>query len=428
MSIEDREGGPHRSNTSMVTTTATVGPDDSPLVGIKVVEAGRFAAGPSCGTVLADWGASVVKLEPPGGDPARGPGSIGGRNPRFELHNRSRRSLALDLKKPEGRFVANRLIEQSDVFITNMRPKALLRLGLDYESLSEINDRLIYGQITGYGLNSEKTNERSYDHGAFWSYSGIAASFGDNRCEPPQALGGMGDRSSGAMLAGAVAAALFGRERTGKGCRVSTSLLATGIWMLGSDVSDALYDPSHRRTMDRRTSAYPTLNCFQAGDGRWFWLQMMTPEKHWVSLLDALGADWLDDDPRFVGGDQSRLAASGTALIEALDEIFRQRPLDEWETRLTRAGVPFAPVRSVAELVDDPVAAGSGAFIDTIADDGSQTRVVASPNQFNVQRDPRARPAPVTGQDTWQILRELAFSAEEIDAMRDAGIAHGVDT
>ncbi|GAA0985635.1 CaiB/BaiF CoA-transferase family protein [Acrocarpospora macrocephala] len=369
--------------------------DPAPLTGIRVVELGRFAAAPSCATVLADWGADVVKVEPPDGDPARGRGAHdGGANPRFQVHNRSRRSVALNLGESADREAMFRLLSEADVFVTNLRPVALRALGLDAPVVLAAHPRLVYGQITGYGPGSD---ERSYDHGAFWAYSGMAHMFSRDDGEPPQAAGGMGDRASGMSLAGAITAALFARERSGKGAHVSTSLLATGAWLLASDLSEVLAGGTPR-TIDRAASANPTLNNYRCADGRWLWLQVMNPERDWPALLRALDAMWLDSDPRFAGGDSTRLKEHATALVETLDEIFRRSSLETWERRLREHDITFAPVRSLAELVCDDVAAAAGVFVDVIGADGTTSRSVDSPCTFHGAERRPATPAPRVGE------------------------------
>ena len=193
-----------------------------PMDGIKVVELGFWVAGPSCGGILADWGADVVKIEPPEGDPFRGVMAILGaeyaaNNPMFELDNRGKRSLVLNLQDPRGQEIALALIDAADVFVTNQRPGGLERLGLDYESLAARNPRLIYAHVTGYGPESSERDRASYDVGAFWARAGIAAMLTAPGGEPPLQRGGMGDHTAGSQAAGAVAAALFHRERTGEG-------------------------------------------------------------------------------------------------------------------------------------------------------------------------------------------------------------------
>ena len=262
---------------------------------------------------------------------------------------------------PAGRAVARRLITAADVFVTNLRQKALTRLELDSATLRAAAPQLVYAQVTGYG-DADEENRRSYDHGAFWSYSGMAALFRDSAGTPPQPAGGMGDRASGSALAGAVCAALFARQRTGRGEHVSVSLLSTAMWLMASDAADALRSPAQARGNDRLSAPIPTVNCFRCADGRWLWLQSMLPERDWDALLTALDARWLDDDPRFSGGDGRLLAQGRTALTEALDEIFRQRSAAEWCRRLSCAGLTVAEVRELSEAVRDPLVLGSGAI------------------------------------------------------------------
>jgi crotonobetainyl-CoA:carnitine CoA-transferase CaiB-like acyl-CoA transferase len=407
------------------TAAAPAGNHELPLTGYRIVEAGRLAAGPSCATVLADWGAEVIKLEPPGGDPARGAGRLGTVNPRFALHNRSRRSLAVDLADPRGRAVAHRLMDTADVFVTNMRPTALSRLELDAPTLLARWPTLVYGQVSGWGLESDRADEASYDHGAFWAHAGLANTFADADGVPAQPSGGMGDRSAGAMLAGGVAAALLRRTRTGRGGHVTISLLATGAWMMGSELSDAICSSTFRRPRDRRKTSYPTLNCFPTSDG-WLWLQMMFPERHWRALVAALDAPWLEDDPRFAGGDRTRLAAASEDLVDVLDDVFRTRSVADWDQRLRTAGVPVAPVRSVHDLVDDPVAAASGVFVD-VATDGTDQRQVATPCRFEGSVAPDRTEAPQVGADSEELLAGLGFGPAEVECLVAEGICGSRD-
>ncbi len=386
-----------------------------PLDGWTVVELGRFASAPSCATLLADWGATVIKIEPPEGDPARGPGSVAAgvvANPRFDLHNRSRRSVALDLTRPGPVAAAHRLIGAADVFLTNLRPSVLARLQMDAPTLCEVNPRLVYGQITGYGLDHDRADVRSFDHGAFWSYSGVADLFAGPDGEPPQPAGGLGDRASGALLAAGVLAALLRRTTTGQGDHVATSLLSTGTWLAASEVSDALLAGS-RRANDRRQPLIPTLNCFRTVDGRWLWLQVMHPARDWPALLGALDAAWLDDDPRFRGGAVPRAAGPVAALVEALDEIFAQRSLTEWGERLDGAGLTWAPVRSVDDMVRDATARG-GAFRTIRRPDGHEYQAVDTPCSFASWRSTTGVAAPAVGEHTADVLGALGYSADEI--------------
>jgi crotonobetainyl-CoA:carnitine CoA-transferase CaiB-like acyl-CoA transferase len=393
---------------------------------VKVIEIGRFAAGPSCATVLADWGADVVKIEPPDGDPARGPGSIvvdGAPpvNPRFEVHNRSRRSITLDLRQPAGRTIADRLLTVSDVLVTNLSPGALDRLGLDAATLRARHPRLIVAQISGYDQATPQARDRSYDHGAYWSYAGTASLFATADGEPAQPTGGFGDRAAGSILAGAVTAALYARERTGRGSQVSTSLVNTAMWLMASDVSDILTSGHTHRSPERRHAAVPTVNCFRTSDARWLWLQVMTPEKSWQQLIAALGAPWLDEDPRFSGGDVRKLKANQEPLIELLDEVFRARPLAEWQDRFVTHGITWAPVRTLEEAVGDEAVRASSAFVEFDDEYGVHHVSVNTPCGFEGLAVRPPTRAPRAGEDTEEVLLSAGVSADEIEALRQAG-------
>ncbi|MFR9802222.1 CoA transferase [Pseudonocardia sp. RS010] len=283
------------------------------------------------------------------------------------------------------------------------------------------NPRLVYGQITGYGLGPAQ-DVASYDHGAFWSASGLAALYADGDGVPPQPAGGMGDRATGTALAGAIAAALFRRERTGVGEHVTGSLLRTAMWLMASDVADALREPEGERVNDRTRAPVPTVNCFRCADGRWLWLQCMLPDRMWSALLTALDAHWLDDDSRFRSGDRRSLAKAGPALVEALDELFRQRTLSEWSARLTAAGVPFAPVRSLGEAVADPGTATAGAFLE-MEHAGTRYRTVNTPCTFEGTPAAARTASPGVGQHTREVLAELGVPAAEIEALDRATAA-----
>jgi len=369
----------------------------APLSGVRVVEVGRFAAGPACATVLADWGAEVIKIEPPGGDPARGKGVLEDRegprvNPRFEVHNRSRRSVVLDLRAPQGAA-----------------------------TLRGRHPHLVVAQISGYDPGTPLAGERSYDHGAYWSYSGAAALFTGPDGQPPQPAGGFGDRAAGSVLAGAVAAALFARQRTGVGSHVTTSLLSTGMWLMASDVSDVLVTGRAHRSSDRRQAAVPTVNCFRTLDARWLWLQVMEPERDWERLVAALDAAWLDEDPRFRGGDLARLRSNREALTELLDEIFRARSLPEWAARLTEHEIIWAPVRTLEEAVTDCVEHSSAAIVSFDDEFGRRHVSVNSPVLFDGATPRRATRAPGAGENTLDVLASAGLTESEIVELKRTG-------
>ena len=257
-----------------------------PLEAIRVVELGVWVAGPGAGGILADWGADVVKVEPPSGDPARqfhrmlggAPDDV---NPVFELDNRGKRAIVLDLGSERGREVLERLLAGADVLVTNIRPAALERLGLGPERVLEDHPRLVYGIITGFGMEGPDAGRAAYDIGAFWSRAGIAESLRTPGGPLPFQRGGMGDHSAAMTGAAMVSAALVGRARTGEGQVVSTSLLRQGAYTIGFDVNVALMWGRTLAIGVRETMHSPTLNNYTAGDGKAFWIVGLEGQRHW---------------------------------------------------------------------------------------------------------------------------------------------------
>ncbi len=289
-------------------------------------------AGPAAGGILADWGAEVIKIEPLGGDPGRSfRYMLGGdmpTNPIFEMDNRNKRGIALDLTTDEGRAIAEELIADADVFVTNVRVGGLERLGLDAESVTERHPRLVYAAITGYGLEGDDADRAAYDVAAFWARSGIAHLLTPPGQDPPFQRGGMGDHNTGLAAAGMVCAALYSRERTGKGQVVSTSLFREGVYTISFDLSVLLGWGLTLEIGRRGSMRNPCINNYIAGDGRRFWVVGLEGERHWPPLARVVGhPEWLEDD-RY--SDPRSRAANSVGLIEELDRVFATKSLDEW--------------------------------------------------------------------------------------------------
>ena len=380
-----------------------------PVAGVKVVELGVWVAGPAAGGILADWGADVIKIEPPTGDPARMFGRMLGcdlgLNPPFEMDNRSKRSVVLDLGTDEGRGTAFELLAAADVFLTNVRPGALRRLGLDFESVSAANPRLVYGLITGYGEDGPDADRAAFDVAAFWSRAGVAHLLTRPGDTPPFQRGGMGDHSAGMTMAAAVCAALLARERTGTGQLVSTSLYRQGAYTVSFDLNTYLMSGQPIAIGQRETMGNPCMNNYAAADGRRFWIVGLEPERHWPALCRAVGRPEWRDDPRFA--DARARAVNSTALIAALDEIFATRPLDEWAQVF--AGEPdffWSPINTLEDVVADEQFHAAGGIVD-VPDKESTVPMVATPADFHgTPWSPRSA-APELGQHTDEILAEL---------------------
>ena len=395
-----------------------------PLEGVRVVELGFWVAGPSAGAVMADWGAEVVKIEPPDGDPFRGlylaaAGVELPANPPFELDNRGKRSIALNLRTADGRRIGRQLVDRADVFVTNIRPEILAGFGLDDRTLRARDPRLVYARVTGYGEAGPERERPAYDIGAFWSRAGIAAALTPPGGDPPYQRGAMGDHVAGVTLAGGVAAALLARERTGQGQMVTTSLLRIGIFVIGWDISATLRLGIPAVPMTRTTTPNPVISCYRAGDGKWFWLLGLQGQRHWPDLVRAVERpDWLED-PRFATMAARREHCA--ALVALLDEIFATRTRAEWGDILDRCGMWWAPVQTTEDVVADPQAHAAGVFVEVPAAGGGTVPGVASPVDFSVTPWAPAGPSPECGQHTEEVLLELGYDWEQIGALKDAG-------
>jgi crotonobetainyl-CoA:carnitine CoA-transferase CaiB-like acyl-CoA transferase len=393
------------------------------MEGISVVEVGMWVAGPSAAAVLGDWGADVVKIEPPNGDPFRGLLSAfggDGSNPPFELDNRNKRSVGLNLSLEEGRRIAAELVDQADVFVTNARPAALERAGLDYDSASARNSRLVYASVSGYGVEGDERDRAAYDVGAFWSRAGIAAALTPDGADLPYQRGGMGDHMAGMAAAGAVAAALLARERTGEGQLVSTSLLRIGMYMMGWDISMSLRLGIPVIPMTVKAPPNPLINAYTAGDGRRFWMLGLQADRHWPDVLRAVDrAEWADD-ARF-NSIEARWQHS-SELVDELSMLFATKPLSEWAAIFDREDVWWAPVQYAHETIDDPQAAAAGGFVEVPAADGAApVRMVATPVDFaGTPWSARSMP-PEFAQHTEEVLLELGYDWDEIVQLKDAG-------
>jgi crotonobetainyl-CoA:carnitine CoA-transferase CaiB-like acyl-CoA transferase len=380
-----------------------------PLAGVRVVEIGVWVAGPAAAGILADWGADVVKIEPPDGDPARSFGRmLGGdlpTNPPFELDNRSKRSVVLDLLQADDKERALALVDDADVFITNIRASALARLGLDADTLLARNERLVYALLTGYGIEGPDADRPAYDIAAYWARSGLAAALTPPGAALPFQRGGMGDHSAAMTAAAMVSAALFHRERTGEGQLVSTSLLRQGAYTIGFDVNTALMWGRSIAVGMREVMGNPAVNNYTAGDGRRFWIVGLEGARHWPPLARVVGRpEWLED-PRF---DTPRgRFEHGRALIAELDAIFATKPLDEWaEIFATEPDFFWSPVNTIDDLLADPQFHASGALVDVPDDEGTMP-MLASPADFHgTPCAPRFR-APRLGEHTEEVLAEL---------------------
>ncbi|MDT5008634.1 MAG: hypothetical protein QOH57_251 [Mycobacterium sp.] len=379
------------------------------MEGVRVIELGVWVAGPAAGGVLADWGADVVKIEPPGGDPGRMFGRMlgcdFGLNPPFEMDNRSKRSIVLDLSTENGRETALELLSDADVFLTNIRPGALRRIGLDFETVAVSNPLLVYGLITGFGETGPDADRAAYDVAAFWSRGGLAHLLTRPGDTPPFQRGGMGDHMAGMTLAAAICAALVARHRTGAGQLVTTSLYRQGVYTVSFDLNTYLLTGQSIAIGQRETMGNPCMNNYATGDGKRFWIVGLEANRHWPALCRVVGRrDWLTDE-RFV--DARTRAAHAPELIRELDQIFATRPLSEWAK--TFAGEPdffWSPINSLEDILADEQFHAAGGIVD-VPDGTSSMPMVATPADFHGTPWAPRTGAPELGEHTDEVLTEL---------------------
>jgi len=395
------------------------------LDGYRVIELGMWVAGPGAGAVLADWGADVIKVETPLGDPMRrlfkllaGHGQT--ESPPFDLDNRGKRSVVIDLAQPEGVEIVRRLLRDADVFLTNLRPEAVERLGLGPDELLGEFPRLVYASVSGYGLEGPEVGRAGYDVGAFWARSGIASLMAPDGIAPPGIRSGMGDHITGMTTVAGILAALLERERSGRGQLVEASLLRTGIYTVGWDLGIQMRFGKIGSVRPRTTEMNPMCNCYAAGDGRWFWLLGVEADRLWPKLCEAVDRADLLTDERFSTARSRRHEAS--TLVELLDGVFARFTRDELTDRFDRHDVWWAPVNTPAEVLTDPQAIAAGAFVDVPEGEGAPAhRAVATPITFHRTGTPPVGSVPGLGQHTEDVLHAAGFDAADLERFRAAG-------
>ena len=399
------------------------------LKGIRVVEMGLWVAGPAAGGILADWGAEVVKIEMPKGDPMRKlfgalSGSKEERCPPFDLYNRGKKSIALDVNHPHGTALVQRLVATADVFITNMRPQFLERIGLDHATLLAKHPSLVYASLTAYGLEGPDRDAPGYDMAAYSGRSGLAERATPPGTSPPVLPGGLGDNVTAITMVSGIMGALFHRERTGQGQLVATSLLRTGIYSIGMDVATRVglgrIAPPPARTKPQN----PLMNSYRAGDGKWFWLVGAESERHWPGIVEALGEPALLNDERFTTPRDRRRNAE--ALVVAIDGLAARHTRAEWAAIFRQHEVWWAPINSVDDLLADPQVLACGALVNVPVPAGEPTpegfNGVATPVDFGSTPVGPAGPPPRVGAHADALLQSLGFSADELARLRSDGV------
>jgi crotonobetainyl-CoA:carnitine CoA-transferase CaiB-like acyl-CoA transferase len=396
--------------------------------GVRVLEVGIYAFAPAAGAVMADWGADVVKVEhPESGDPLRGlvaygvkPGD-GGVTYLWEVLNRGKRSIGIDIGTDDGRELLLSLCEGADVFLTNFLGPACMRLGIDADSVRARNPKIIYARGTGHGPRGPDADKGGYDGVSFWARSGVSIAAKPPDAGYPVGLPGpaYGDIQSGAHLAGGIAAALFARERTGAGAVVDVSLLGSGLWAMSPAIAGAHASGQEQLApLDRRRPANPLWNVYRTADGRFVTLSMLESDRYWPGFCIAAGCPELSADERFVDA-AARLAHIGEC-VEVLDGIFAGHSLDEWKVILESQEGPWSVTQTPRATLDDAQATANDYLQWVKYDNGATLPLVTAPAQID-GRAVTLRAAPGHGADTDEVLLEAGLSWDDLIRLKVAG-------
>jgi crotonobetainyl-CoA:carnitine CoA-transferase CaiB-like acyl-CoA transferase len=399
-----------------------------PLDGIRVIEVASWMFIPSGGSVLVDWGAEVIKIEPLTGDPQRGlitsgllPGGAGGVNFMVEQPHRGKRSVALDLTHPDGREALMRLVETADVFLTNYLPQVRRKLQIDVDDVRARNPRIIVARGSGAGPKGPDAEKGGYDAAAFWARGGVGVSMPEREggWPPGQPTPAFGDVMGGLATAGAIAAALLKRERTGEASVVDVSLLATAMWQVSPMViASKLFGFSKIPQGDRLKSPNPGVGTYRTGDDRFIALVLLQSDKHWEDFVKRLGVPEMATDPRFA--DSAARTEHSAECIARLDEAFGAHPLSHWKEALADFEGVWAPFQTLDELYDDPMVVANGYLPAMTAGNGQEVQLVASPAQFD-EAPISVERAPEHGEHTELLLVDLGYDWDELAAMKESG-------
>ena len=396
----------------------------APLAGIKVVEVASWLAAPCCASLMADMGADVIKVEPPEGDTYRkmydamlGDGSV---HPCYQFDNRGKRGVRVNLEDPEGNALVRQLVEDADVFITNLTQERLERYNLTDKDIHEVKSDVVYAVLSGYGTAGADSHRQAFDQTAFWARSGAMSVFGDRAEGPLISRGGYGDRTTGLNLLASILAALRLKDQTGEGQYVEVTLQRTGIWALASDVTTALFERAQPEKTSRDLPPNPIWNCYQTSDDRWLLLVMPMATPYWPKFCAMIGRDdWLNDE-RF--STLLGLMEHGLELIEEIKQMFRSESLDYWRDKLDASGLIWEPAAELPEVVEDPALRERGAFSFIVHEQAGAMEVVSAP--FHIRgADIEVRgPAPDAGQHTAEVFVEAGLSQARVEELIAKGV------
>ena len=397
---------------------------NTPLKGVKVVDFTVAGAGPAAGKMLADWGADVIKVEPLTGEAGRLTGlTLGlradeGQNPHADGKDGGKRSLPINMKDPRGVEIMDKLLAEANIFISNYRPKALTKLGLDYEQMSARHPHIIWGCLTGFGLEGPIANNPGYDTVAFWARSGAMIDLCDNGDIPLTPPFALGDYGTACSLAGGCAAALYQQAKTGKGEKVMVSLYGQAIWD-NSAIMQAEYHgnmwPKTRFDPDS-----PLRNTYKCKDGTWTMISVLTYERFYPAFMKMIGREDLIEDTRF--NTEEAMRGHKKEMMDILDPIFLTKDYAEWDKLLNEADIAHDRINHIVDTITDEQAIANGYVYEYENRDGTKELMVSTPIKFGKSEPIPVRYAPLLGEHSVEIMHELGYDDETIKAFAAEGV------
>lgn len=390
------------------------------LKGIKVVEFATFVAAPSCAKMLADWGADVIKVEPTAGEGQRYIGETFSspihcdENPWFENENFNKKSICINVKSKEGMEVFDKLISEADVFVTNVRTKALVKLGLDYDQLKAKYPGLIFAQILGYGEKGPLKDKPGFDYTAYFARGGVMMTLMEKNTSPLNGVAGFGDHYTGIALASGVCAALVKKLRTGEGEKVTVSLLHMGIYGIGCMILSDVY--GNKMPMTRKIPNSPVSNSYQCKDGKWIQLALIKYDSWIDRFFKAINREELINDNRY--NNLTEMKKNIESMVLIIEEAMLEKTLNEWENILHEYDIPFEKVQTVEDIIEDEQAWANDFLVKKTYDSGTEGVLVNTPVKFTEMGIREMTAAPRISEYTDEILANLGYSDEFINTVK----------
>lgn len=395
------------------------------LNGVKIVELSTYAAAPAATRILADWGADVIKVEGPGGDPMRSFSASAcnchtrEENPIYQFENANKKGIALNLKNPEAMNALYKLLENADVFVTNTRLQSLTKLGLDYESLHAKYPRLVWAHVTGLGYEGPEASKPGFDITAFWSRSGALLDVTQPGSAPNTSPWGAGDHTLSLGLAAGILGALLKQRETGEGEKVTISLLGTATWAYAMLVLSTQYDDVWPKS--RFKPLHPLNASYCCKDGEWFMCTVIEYERYFATVCRIVGLEHLIDDTRYNTVNEVQKDERRTELVKMLDEAFAKQDRAYWVEQFAANDVPSECIRHFVDVHKDPQAWANGNLTKFKFENGHEAVIPCSPVQFSVNVAPPCERAPHVGEHNDEVLKAIGYSEAQVEELYKTG-------